>query len=457
MVIESVDPTTGVVWQAHMLHSSAEVDERLGLAATTYASYRRTTFLERSQWMLTVADLLETQVDLLAALASREMGKTLASARAEVLKCVRGCRYYADKAQGFLAEETADASAVGATRARVLWEPIGAILGIMPWNYPYWQVIRFVVPTLMAGNVAILKHASNVTGCALALERIFRDAGLPPGAFQALLIDTDSVSAVVADPRVAAVTLTGSESAGRAVGASAGAALKKVVLELGGSDPFVVLPSADINRAAHAAARSRFDNAGQSCIAAKRFLVHRECLEAFLETFVSQVAGLRVGDPSESGTDVGPLATPRAAAELQGLVDDAVAHGAEIVHRHVEVPRAGWFFPPTVLSNVTPAMRLYREEAFGPVAAVIPVSSVDDAIRIANDTPFGLGANVWTANADEQSLAIGQIEAGAVFVNGITASHPELPFGGIKASGYGRELAALGIREFCNAKTIWEA
>jgi succinate-semialdehyde dehydrogenase/glutarate-semialdehyde dehydrogenase len=455
--IASTNPATGLTWRRYEAHTPAQVDERLGLASRAYAAHRRTSFEQRAAWLEKVAELLELRVEELAALAAREMGKTVAAGRAEVLKCAKGCRYYAENAQAFLAGEWVDGASVSATRAHVRWEPLGAILAVMPWNYPFWQVLRFAAPTITAGNVAVLKHAPNVPGCALALERLFLDAGLPVGMFQTVLVGAREVDAIIADPRIAAVTLTGSESAGRSVAASAGAALKKAVLELGGSDPFVVLPSADVAEAAGVGVLSRYQNAGQSCIAAKRFIVHEDCFDEFVGAFVQGAKSLRVGDPSAEETEMGPLATPTSAAGLRELVDDAVEHGAKVACGGRAAPGPGWFFEPTVLRGVTPRMRIYREETFGPVAAVIAVRSISEAVAVANATDFGLGANVWSSDPAEQRELIEGIEAGGVFVNGMTASYPALPFGGIKSSGYGRELAALGIREFCNAKTVWEA
>ncbi len=457
MAISSVDPTTGIEWQVYEPHGADEVERRLALASTAYRIHRTTSFEQRAGWVTAVADLLEQRADDLADLACREMGKTLTAGRAEALKCARGCRYYAEHAESFLADEAADPATVGARSAHVQWDPIGPVLAVMPWNYPFWQVLRFAAPTIMAGNVALLKHASNVPGCALAVEQIFHDAGMPDGTFQTLLIESRGVDAVIKDVRVAAVTLTGSEGAGRAVASSAGSVIKKVVLELGGSDPFVVMPSADVGEAARVGAVSRNQNAGQSCIAAKRFIVHTDCLGEFAERFVAEVAAIRVGNPADADVDMGPLATATSAKELQELVDDAVSHGATLAVGGAGLPGDGWFYQPTVLLGVTPAMRIYTEEAFGPVAAVIEVSDVDQAIEVANATDFGLSANAWSSDAAEVKRLVSEIEAGAVFLNGMTASHPELPFGGTKSSGYGRELSALGIREFCNAKTVWAA
>ncbi|WP_113700035.1 aldehyde dehydrogenase family protein, partial [Nonomuraea lactucae] len=391
----------------------------------------------------------------LAVLAAREMGKPVSAGRAEVLKCATAARYYAANAARMLAATPADATAVGASAAYVRYEPLGPVLAVMPWNYPYWQVVRFAAPALMAGNVALLKHASNVPGCALALEELFHAAGFPAGAFQTLLIEAAAVDAVVLDRRVAAVTLTGSEAAGRSVAAAAGRAIKKTVLELGGSDPFIVMPSADVPEAARVAALSRFQNAGQSCIAAKRFIVHRDCHAEFTREFCARAEALTPGDPMREETRLGPVATRRAVGDLQELVDDAAARGAVVRCGGKAGPGPGWYYPPTVITGVTESMRLWREEAFGPVAAVIEVADLDEAIAVANATDLGLSSNAWTDVEREAQRMIAELQAGAVFVNGMSASYPELPFGGVKDSGYGRELSDLGLREFCNAKTVW--
>lgn len=457
MPIASTNPATGETWRTYEPHTGHQVDEALTRATEAYAKWRATPINARRTHLLAAADLLEQRVNSLAELASQEMGKPVSAGRAEVLKGAKVCRFYADRAETFLADEPAQSDAVGARTALVRWQPLGPVLAVMPWNYPFWQALRFAAPALMAGNTVLLKHASNVPGCALAMQAVFHDAGFPDGAFEVLLVKGRDVAPLIADHRVAAVTITGSEAAGRAVAAAAGQAIKKVVLELGGSDPFIVMPSADINEAARVGATSRFQNSGQSCISAKRFIIHRDCYEQFMGAFVARAAALVIGDPLQEQTQMGPLATPTARTELQDLVDDAVAHGADVLLGGKADGSPGWFYPPTVLAGVTPSMRIYREEAFGPIAAVIEVESLDEAIEVANATIFGLGANAWTQAVEEQDKFVELIEAGAVFINGMTTSYPELPFGGVKNSGHGRELAALGIREFCNAKTVWKA
>jgi succinate-semialdehyde dehydrogenase/glutarate-semialdehyde dehydrogenase len=456
MTISSTDPSTGTTWAHYEPLTATELETKVARAASATTEMRTTSFAERRAICHRVADVMEARVDDLAELATKEMGKTLSSARAEVRKCSAGLRYYADNAEQFLGDEPTDATTVGATQAWVKWEPLGVILAVMPWNYPYWQAIRFLAPAYMAGNASLLKHASNVPGCALALQEVFTEAGAVAGAIQTLLVPASEVHSLINDPRIAAVTLTGSEGAGRAVGESAGRAIKKVVLELGGSDPFIVLPSADIETAATVAVNARFQNSGQSCIAAKRFIVHRSAT-GFVDAFVAATDKLIMGDPMNPETEVGPLATRSAPAELQALVDDAVRLGAREHRSENALPDHGWFYPPTILTGVTPEMRIFHEEAFGPVAAVMEVDSTDQAVALANATAFGLGASVWTTDEDEQNQVINEVEAGAVFVNGMTASYPQLPFGGIKTSGHGRELSYFGIREFCNAKTVWKA
>ncbi len=457
MPIASTNPATGETWRTYEPLTGNQVDEALTRATEAYAKWRATPINARRTHLLAAANLLEQRVNDLAELASQEMGKPVSAGRAEVLKCAKVCRFYADRAETFLADEPAQSDAVGARTALVRWQPLGPVLAVMPWNYPFWQALRFAAPALMAGNTVLLKHASNVPGCALAMQAVFHDAGFPDGAFEVLLVEGRDVAPLIADHRVAAVTITGSEAAGRAVGAAAGQAIKKVVLELGGSDPFIVMPSADINEAARVGATSRFQNSGQSCISAKRFIIHRDCYKRFMSAFVAQAAALVIGDPLQEQTQMGPLATPTASTELQDLVDDAVAHGADVLLGGKADGSPGWFYPPTVLAGVTPSMRIYREEAFGPIAAVIEVDNLDEAIEVANATTFGLGANAWTQAVEEQDQFVDLIDAGAVFINGMTTSYPELPFGGVKNSGHGRELAALGIREFCNIKTVWKA
>jgi len=372
-----------------------------------------------------------------------------------VLKCAKGCRFYAEHAEAMLAEEPADAGAVGAKRAYVRYEPLGPVLAVMPWNFPLWQVIRFAAPALMAGNVGLLKHASNVPQTAVLIEETFRAAGFPDGAFQTLLIGAASVERVLRDPRVRAATLTGSTPAGRSIGRIAGEELKPVVLELGGSDPFVVMPSADIEKAAQTAVTARVQNNGQSCIAAKRFIVHEAVADAFEELFVARMNALRVGDPLDEKTDIGPLANEQGLLDVEEYIGDAVAQGARVLCGGQRVDGPGYFYPPTVITDVTPAMRMFFEEIFGPVAQLFRVRDADEAIALANATVFGLGSNIWTTDAEEQERFVRALDAGAVFVNGMTTSYPELPFGGVRESGFGRELSSQGIRAFCNIKTVW--
>jgi succinate-semialdehyde dehydrogenase / glutarate-semialdehyde dehydrogenase len=455
MAIATTNPATGEIEKTFAALSDAEVDERITLAAATAADYRLTSFADRARWMTAAADALETTVDEIARVMTTEMGKTIVAARAEVLKCAKGCRFYAHHAEAMLAEEPADAGAVGAKRAYVRYEPLGPVLAVMPWNFPLWQVIRFAAPALMAGNVGLLKHASNVPQTALLIEATFRRAGFPEGAFQTLLIGAGSVERVLRDPRVRAATLTGSTPAGRSIGRIAGEELKPVVLELGGSDPYVVMPSADIEKAAQTAVTARVQNNGQSCIAAKRFIVHADAADAFEELFVARMNSLRVGDPLDEKTDIGPLANEQGLLDVETYMTDAVAKGARVLCGGRRVDGPGWFYPPTVITDVTPEMRMYHEEIFGPVAQLFRVRDADEAIALANATVFGLGSNVWTRDADEQERFVRALDAGAVFVNGMTTSYPELPFGGVRESGFGRELSSQGIRAFCNIKTVW--
>jgi len=458
MAIATINPTTGRVEKTFTAHTPDEIEERIAAAAAAAVTLRATSYAERAQWMLASADLLEAEADHIAAIMTVEMGKSLAAARAEALKCVKNMRFYAEHAEQFLASEPlSEPSVVGASRAYAKYEPLGVVLAVMPWNYPLWQVIRFAAPALMAANVGLLKHASNVPQSALYLDTLFTRGGFPRGSFGALLVGSAEVDAVIRDPRVKAVTLTGSEPAGRSVASIAGASIKKAVLELGGSDPFIVMPSADVDAAARVAVTSRTGNNGQSCIAAKRFIVHEDVYDEFASRFVEAMAALTVGDPMLDGTDVGPVATESGRADLAELVDDALALGATALVGGALPDGDGWFYPPTVIADITPEMRLHQEETFGPVASLYRVASAEEAIALANGTDFGLSSNVWTTDADEKQLFISSIDAGAVFINGMTVSYPELPFGGIKVSGYGRELAAAGIREFCNLKTVWEA
>ena len=457
MAIATINPFTGQTEQEFEAHTDAEVDDRIAQAEAAFQQLRSTTFAQRAEWMRRAADLLEEDVEKLARIITVEMGRPITGARAEVLKCAKGLRFYADNAEEFLAPEPLDdASAVGATRAGTRYDPIGVVLAVMPWNYPLWQVLRFAGPALMAGNTGLLKHASNVPQAAIYLDTLFERAGFPAGALRTLLIPASRVEKVLRDPRVKATTLTGSEPAGRSLASIAGSEVKHVVLELGGSDPFIVMPSADLDKAVSVAVTARNQNNGQSCIAAKRFIVHSDVYDAFVEKFTEQVAALKVGDPLEETTDIGPLATESGRDELEQQVADAVAKGAHVRTGGTVPDRPGWFYEPTVLENVTPEMRLYLEEAFGPVASVYRVADRDEALALANSTTFGLSSAVWTNDADEEEWFAENLDAGAVFINGMTASYPELPFGGIKDSGVGRELAAAGIREFCNLKTVWK-
>jgi succinate-semialdehyde dehydrogenase/glutarate-semialdehyde dehydrogenase len=458
MAIATINPTTGETVRTFEPHDAAEVERRLDEAAAAARALRSTSFAERATWMHAAADALEADVEAAARILTLEMGKPIAQSKAEVLKCVKNMRFYADRAEEFLADEPLPlASVVGASKAYTLYEPLGVVLAVMPWNYPFWQVIRFAAPALMAGNAGVLKHASNVPQAALHLDTLFERGGFPPGAFRTLMIGSEAVDAVIADPRVKAVTLTGSEPAGRAVAAAAGRRIKKAVLELGGSDPFIVMPSADVEAAAETAVKARVSNNGQSCIAGKRFIVHTDVYDEFSRLFAEKMAALVVGDPFDERTDIGPLATRSGRDDLAALVDDAVAKGARILTGGTVPDGNGWFYPPTVVDSLSPDMRLVMEEAFGPVASLYRAADGDEAMRIANQTTFGLSSAVWTTDPKEEESFIQGLDAGAVFVNGMTVSYPELPFGGIKDSGYGRELAAAGIREFCNLKTVWKA
>jgi succinate-semialdehyde dehydrogenase/glutarate-semialdehyde dehydrogenase len=456
VTIQTTNPATGDVLETFTPMAADEVDAAIALAAETFASYRHTTFAQRAGWLCDAAALLERELDDIATTMTTEMGKTLRSARAEASKCATGMRFYADHAEAFLADVALDdASAVGAQRAYTRYQPLGVVLAVMPWNFPLWQVVRFAAPALMAGNVGLLKHASNVPRTARYLGSLFARAGFPDGAFQTLLIESSQVEAVLRNPRVAAATLTGSEAAGRSVAAIAGDEIKKTVLELGGSDAFVVMPSADLDRAAEVAVTARVQNNGQSCIAAKRFIVHDDVYDDFAARFVARIEALVVGDPLDDATDVGPLATEQGRDDVAGIVDDAIAKGADVLCGGEAVDGPGWYYAPTVLAGVTEDMRAFGEEVFGPVATLFRVPDIDAAIDLANATTFGLGSNAWTSDPAEQARFVDELDAGAVFVNGMTTSYPQLPFGGVKRSGYGRELSAAGIREFCNMKTVW--
>jgi succinate-semialdehyde dehydrogenase / glutarate-semialdehyde dehydrogenase len=455
MAIATVNPATGQTLKTFDALSDAELRDRVARAAAAFASYRLTSFEDRATWLRAAADILDAEVDQLAQLMTTEMGKTLKAARLEVAKCAAGCRFYAEHAAEFLADEPADAGAVKAVEAYTRYQPMGPVLAVMPWNFPMWQAMRFAAPALMAGNVGLLKHASNVPQTALYLEDLFRRAGFPADVFQTLLVGSEKVENLLTDERVVAATLTGSTPAGQSVASIGGQHLKKTVLELGGSDPFVVMPSADLAKSAQVAVTARVQNNGQSCIAAKRFLVHADVAGEWTRLFVERMEALVVGDPMDDGTDVGPLATENGRGDLEDLVTDAIAKGATVLCGGKRSDGPGWFYPPTVLADVTESMSIWTEEAFGPVAIVRTFADIDEAVRLANDTQFGLGSNFWTGDEAEQDRFIRDAEAGMVFLNGMTTSYPELPFGGVKNSGYGRELAAHGIREFCNIKTVW--
>lgn len=460
MPIQSLNPATGQLLRSFEPLTPELLEARLALAQQATVTYPLEPLGQRAFWMRRLAVLLEHDADELAELMTAEMGKTLRSARAEVLKCASACRFYAENAESFLAPEVIETEH---PQSFVRYDPLGVILAIMPWNFPLWQVFRFLAPALMAGNVGLLKHASNVPQCALAIEALVRRAGFPRGVFQTLLLESRHVEQVLADPRVAAVTVTGSEAAGRAVAAQAGWLLKKTVLELGGSDPFIVLPSADLEAAVAAAVQARLINNGQSCIAAKRFLVHESIYAEFEQRFVDRMKAVVVGDPMRESTELGPLAMPQAVSTLSAQVQAAVAAGGTLLcgghpgfgsNALDTGDEPGCFFPPTVIAHVPREAAIAREEFFGPVALLFRVSSVDDAIFLANDTPFGLGASCWTNDPTEQALLAEGIQAGCIFFNAPVASDPRLPFGGVKHSGYGRELSAAGMREFLNMKTV---
>src|ERR1051325_10242125 len=452
MPIASINPTTGETLKTFDALSAKQIGEKLQLAADTFRSYRRTPFAERTRMMLRAAEILETRKNEFAKVMTTEMGKPLKAAVSEAEKCAWACRYYAETAQEHLADKVVETNA---RKSFVHFQPLGPVLAVMPWNFPFWQVFRFAAPALMAGNVGLLKHASNVPQCALAIEDIFARAGFPRGAFQTLLIGSDAVEGILNDKRVVAATLTGSEPAGRSVASIAGKQIKKTVLELGGSDPFIVMPSANLDEAVTTAVKARTINNGQSCIAAKRFVVAAEIYDEFERRFVSEMQALKIGDPLEESTDIGPLATPQIVNDLDEQVEKAVASGARVLTGGKKLDRLGNFFEPTVLVDLDPHAPVSCEEIFGPVATLFRAANIDEAIEIANVTTFGLGSAAWTNDANEQTQFIDELEAGAVFINGMVASDPRLPFGGVKHSGYGRELAEFGIREFVNIKTVW--
>jgi succinate-semialdehyde dehydrogenase / glutarate-semialdehyde dehydrogenase len=455
MAIATTDPRTGEVLQTFDELTDEQLEDRLARAAAAASTYRLTSFEDRAGWLRQAADILDKRTDEVAELMTTEMGKTKKASVAEIGKCASVLRYYADNGADLIADEPVEADAVNASKAYAHYLPLGVVLAIMPWNFPLWQAMRFAAPALAAGNVGLLKHASNVPQTAMFMEELFRDAGFPDDTFQTLLIGSAKVEKVIQDDRVAAATLTGSEGAGVSVGRTAGESLKKVVLELGGSDAFVVMPSADLAQAAKVATTSRCQNNGQSCISAKRFIVHKDVYDEWLDLFVKEMKALVVGDPMDEGTDVGPLSTESGREDVEALVKDAVDKGATVLAGGERPDQPGWWYPPTVLADVTEEMDMYLEEVFGPVAQVHRAEDLDDAIRIANATRFGLGSNAWTTDVDEQERFVRDLEAGQTFINGMVASFPALPFGGIKASGHGRELAAHGIREFMNIKTVW--
>lgn len=456
MSMAVTNPTTGLVEKTYEEDSSAVVEHKLALAQQAHETLRRTPFATRATWMLAAADLMEADVDNLATMLVREMGKPIAQAEGEVHKCVKNMRFYAHKAEEFLADEKLeDPSSVNASAAWARYDPLGIVLAVMPWNYPLWQVMRFAAPALMAGNAGLLKHASNVPESALYLHTLFTRGGFPEGAFSTVMIPVGMVSAVIDDWRVKAITLTGSEPAGRAVAERAGRQIKKSVLELGGSDAFVVMPSADIEKSAKTGVLARINNNGQSCIAGKRFIIHEDIYDQWVDIFVAEMASLVLGDPLDRATQVGPLATANGQRDIAELVEDARAKGARVLLGGELPDGPGFFYPPTIIDSITPDMRITMEEAFGPLASVYRVANREEAIAVANQTTFGLSSAIWSNDADEQDFFTKELDAGAVFINGMTISYPELPFGGIKDSGFGRELGAPGIREFTNMKTVW--
>lgn len=452
MPIATINPATGEIVKTYQALSEGEIEKKLQLAVSTFRKERHTSFAVRARRMLKAAEIIELDKDKFAHLMTLEMGKTYKSAVAEAVKCTTACRYYAENTEKFMADEVVE---TGAKKSFVRYLPIGPILAVMPWNFPFWQVIRFAAPALMAGNVGLLKHASNVPQCAVAIESLFLEAGFPEGAFQALLIGSAQVDGLLNDPRIVAATLTGSEQAGIQVGIGAAKRIKKVVLELGGSDPFIVMPSADLDAAVSTAVQARVQNNGQSCIAAKRFIVAEAIADEFERKFVAKMQSLRVGDPFDEKTELGPLATPDGVKDLDADVQKTLSAGAKLLTGGHPLPGKGNFYAPTVLTNVPKGSPAYGEELFGPVASIFRVKDQAEAIRVANDVRFGLGASAWTNDEKEREAFINELEAGMVFINKMVASDPRIPFGGVKASGHGRELGLVGIREFLNAKTVW--
>ena len=454
MAIATINPATGQTIKTFEALTDAQVDQKIQRAVEAFPKFRKLTFADRAKMMMRAAELLESEKDALAHLMTLEMGKTLRSAVDEAVKCAWVCRYYAENAERFLADEVVETPA---SRSFIRYQPMGAVLVIMPWNYPFWQVFRFIAPGLMAGNVGLLKHASNVPQCAMKIEELLLKAGVPEGVFQTLLIGSGAVDRVLADPRIAAATLTGSEGAGVKVGSGAAQRIKKVVLELGGSDPFIVMPSADLDAAVTVGVQARVQNNGQSCIAAKRFIVAEPIADEFERRFVAKMEGLKIGDPFDDATELGPLSTPDAVKDIDGDVQKTIKAGAKLLTGGHPIKGPGNFYAPTVLTNIPKNSPAYGEEFFGPVASIFRVKDQDEAIRIANDVRFGLGASIWTNDEQERERFINEIEAGMVFFNKMVASDPRIPFGGVKASGHGRELSAVGMREFLNAKTVWIA
>jgi succinate-semialdehyde dehydrogenase/glutarate-semialdehyde dehydrogenase len=452
MAIASINPATGQLLKTFEPLSDSQIDQKLQRATDAFAQHRKLPFAERARMMTKVAEILEGEKESLGRIMTLEMGKPIRSAVDEAAKCAWACRYYAENAERFLADKPVETTA---TRSYVRYQPLGPILAIMPWNYPFWQVMRFVAPALMAGNVGLLKHASNVPQCALAIEDIVHRAGFAEGVFQTLLIGAQKVDGILGDPRVVAATLTGSEDAGIQVGISAAKRIKKVVLELGGSDPFIVMPSANLQEAVATAVKARVINNGQSCIAAKRFIVAAPIADQFEREFVKRMEALKIGDPLDESTELGPLATPDGVTSLDADVQKTVAAGARLLTGGKRLDRPGNFYAPTVLTDVPPDSPAYREELFGPVASIFRANDLDHAIQIANDSRFGLGASAWTNDAKECERLVNEIEAGMVFINRMVVSDPRLPFGGVKYSGHGRELGEQGIREFTNAKAVW--
>ena len=454
MAIASVYPATGETLKSFTPHSEAEVEEKIALAASAYRSYRRTSYEERGELMRTMADLIEKDRLVLAETMTLEMGKPVVQARNEVTKSVGVLRYYADHGAAMLADERVEGTAAK-NGSYIKYQPIGPVLAVMPWNFPLWQVIRFAAPTFIVGNVALLKHASNVPQVALYIEDAARRAGFPEGVFQSLLVGGDRIKAILEDDRVAAATVTGSEGAGQSVASIAGNVIKKTVLELGGADPFIVMPSADMDRAVEVGVWARVQNNGQSCIAAKRFIIHEAIADEYEERYAEAMGKIVVGNPLDEATQVGPLATPQGRDEVNEQVADALSKGAKAICGGGTMDGPGWFVQPTALTGLTPDMRVYREEVFGPVTSFFRAADIDEAIALANDSSFGLSSSVWTGDPAEQKRFADDLESGMVYVNAMTFSYFDLPFGGVKRSGYGRELSQTGLREFTNIKTVF--